>query len=92
MAELRSRRSNLAVPGSSQKFIDKARTLNADQVFLDLEDACAPLAKPGALLVALVLLEQTPPLLALPGMVAVVAGVALVVRASRPAGLAEPGT
>jgi citrate lyase subunit beta/citryl-CoA lyase len=36
------------VPGSSQKFIDKARTLNADQVFLDLEDACAPLAKPGA--------------------------------------------
>jgi citrate lyase subunit beta/citryl-CoA lyase len=36
------------VPGSSQKFIDKARTLPADQVFLDLEDACAPLAKPGA--------------------------------------------
>jgi citrate lyase subunit beta/citryl-CoA lyase len=28
--------------------IDKARTLPADQVFLDLEDACAPLAKPGA--------------------------------------------
>ena len=44
----RPRRSCLAVPGSSQKFIDKARTLNADQVFLDLEDACAPLAKPGA--------------------------------------------
>jgi hypothetical protein len=44
----RSRRSCLAVPGSSQKFIDKARTLPADQVFLDLEDACAPLAKPGA--------------------------------------------
>ena len=36
------------MPGSSQKFIDKARTLPADQVFLDLEDACAPLAKPGA--------------------------------------------
>jgi len=36
------------VPGSSQKFIDKARTLPVDQVFLDLEDACAPLAKPGA--------------------------------------------
>ncbi|WP_181783539.1 HpcH/HpaI aldolase/citrate lyase family protein [Pseudonocardia pini] len=45
---LRPRRSCLAVPGSSQKFIDKARTLNSDQVFLDLEDACAPLAKPGA--------------------------------------------
>jgi citrate lyase subunit beta/citryl-CoA lyase len=28
--------------------IDKARTLPVDQVFLDLEDACAPLAKPGA--------------------------------------------
>lgn len=38
---LRARRSCLAVPGSSQKFIDKARTLNSDQVFLDLEDACA---------------------------------------------------
>jgi citrate lyase subunit beta/citryl-CoA lyase len=46
--QLRARRSCLAVPGSSQKFIDKARTLAADQVFLDLEDACAPLAKPGA--------------------------------------------
>ncbi len=28
--------------------IDKARVLPADQVFLDLEDACAPLAKPAA--------------------------------------------
>ncbi len=28
--------------------IDKAQGLPADQVFLDLEDACAPLAKPGA--------------------------------------------
>ena len=47
---------------------------------------------PGALLVALVLLRQAPPLLALPGMAAVVAGVALVVRASRPAILVEPAT
>ena len=46
--QTRSRRSCLAVPGSSPKMIDKARGLNADQVFLDLEDACAPLAKPGA--------------------------------------------
>jgi len=45
---LRSRRSCLAVPGSSPKMIDKARSLPADQVFLDLEDACAPLAKPAA--------------------------------------------
>ncbi|ATE52548.1 HpcH/HpaI aldolase/citrate lyase family protein [Actinosynnema pretiosum] len=44
----RSRRSCLAVPGSSQKMIDKARGLPADEVFLDLEDACAPLAKPDA--------------------------------------------
>lgn len=28
--------------------IGKARTLPADEVFLDLEDACAPAAKPGA--------------------------------------------
>ena len=47
---------------------------------------------PGALLFALVLLQQVPPLLALPGLVLVVVGVGLVVRASRPAGLAEPGT
>ncbi|HEY9392455.1 MAG TPA: CoA ester lyase [Mycobacteriales bacterium] len=48
MAELRPRRSCLAVPGSNPRFLEKARTLPADQVFLDLEDACAPLAKPGA--------------------------------------------
>ena len=47
---------------------------------------------PGALIVALVLLGQLPPLLALPGMVAVVVGVALVVRASRPTTLVEPAT
>jgi citrate lyase subunit beta/citryl-CoA lyase len=45
---LRSRRSNLAVPGSSPKMLDKARGLRADQVFLDIEDAVAPLAKPEA--------------------------------------------
>ncbi len=45
---VRARRSNLAVPGSNRKMIDKARTLPVDQVFLDLEDAVAPLAKQGA--------------------------------------------
>jgi citrate lyase subunit beta/citryl-CoA lyase len=45
---LRPRRSNLAVPGSSPKMLDKARGLPVDQVFLDLEDAVAPIAKPGA--------------------------------------------
>ncbi|BCJ66209.1 HpcH/HpaI aldolase/citrate lyase family protein [Polymorphospora rubra] len=44
----RPRRSCLAVPGSSRKMLDKARGLPADQVFLDLEDAVAPLAKPEA--------------------------------------------
>jgi drug/metabolite transporter (DMT)-like permease len=47
---------------------------------------------PGALLFALVLLQQVPPPLALPGVALVVVGVGLVVRASRPAALAEPGT
>ena len=45
---LRPRRSNLAVPGSSEKMLDKARTLPVDQVFMDIEDAVAPLAKPQA--------------------------------------------
>ena len=48
MADLRPRRSCLAVPGSNPRFLEKAKSLNSDQVFLDLEDACAPLAKPGA--------------------------------------------
>jgi drug/metabolite transporter (DMT)-like permease len=47
---------------------------------------------PGALLVALVLLQQMPPLLAVPGMLAVVIGVALVVRAGRPSPVLEPLT
>jgi citrate lyase subunit beta / citryl-CoA lyase len=47
-ASLRSRRSCLAVPGSNPRFLEKAKGLDADQVFLDLEDAVAPLAKPDA--------------------------------------------
>src|SRR5215470_12774767 len=43
-----ARRSCLAVPGSNPKMLDKAQGLPADQIFLDLEDAVAPLAKPGA--------------------------------------------
>lgn len=39
---LRPRRSCLAVPGSNPRFLEKAQGLPADQVFLDLEDACAP--------------------------------------------------
>ena len=48
MAELRSRRSNLAVPGSNPRFLEKAKGLPTDQVFLDIEDSVAPLAKPDA--------------------------------------------
>jgi len=43
--EHRSRRSCLAVPGSSPRFLEKAQGLNADHVLLDLEDAVAPDAK-----------------------------------------------
>jgi len=42
---LRSRRSNLAVPGCSVRMLEKSKVLNTDQVFLDLEDSVAPLAK-----------------------------------------------
>ena len=44
----RARRSCLAVPGSSAKMLEKAQGLPADQVFLDLEDSVAPLAKEEA--------------------------------------------
>jgi citrate lyase subunit beta/citryl-CoA lyase len=36
------------VPGSNPRFLEKPKGLDADQVFLDLEDAVAPLAKPDA--------------------------------------------
>ncbi|WP_084957626.1 HpcH/HpaI aldolase/citrate lyase family protein [Thermoactinospora rubra] len=45
---MRSRRSVLAVPGSNPRFLEKAQTLPADEVFLDLEDAVAPAAKQEA--------------------------------------------
>ncbi|MEU7859022.1 CoA ester lyase [Nonomuraea sp. NPDC049141] len=45
---MRSRRSVLAVPGSNPRFLEKAQTLAVDEVFLDLEDSVAPLAKDEA--------------------------------------------
>jgi citrate lyase subunit beta / citryl-CoA lyase len=42
------RRSCHAVPGSNPRFVERARTLPADMVFLDLEDSVAPSAKPDA--------------------------------------------
>jgi citrate lyase subunit beta/citryl-CoA lyase len=44
----RPRRSCHAVPGSSERFLAKAPQLEADEVFLDLEDAVAPDEKDGA--------------------------------------------
>src|ERR1700692_2956983 len=44
----RLRRSVLAVPGSNLRMMEKAASSAADEVFLDLEDACAPLEKPAA--------------------------------------------
>lgn len=41
----RLRRSQLSVPGSSEKMLRKAAESNADHVFCDLEDAVAPSAK-----------------------------------------------
>ena len=45
---VRPRRTTLAVPGSSARFLAKAPGLAADEVFLDLEDAVAPAAKAEA--------------------------------------------
>lgn len=45
---IRPRRSLLYVPGSNPRALDKARTLDADGLILDLEDAVAPDAKVAA--------------------------------------------
>jgi citrate lyase subunit beta/citryl-CoA lyase len=45
---VRPRRSVLYMPGSNARAIEKARTLAADALILDLEDAVAPDAKPIA--------------------------------------------
>ncbi|MCL4765305.1 MAG: CoA ester lyase [Hyphomicrobiaceae bacterium] len=45
---IRPRRSALYMPGSNARALEKARTLAADVVILDLEDAVAPEAKTAA--------------------------------------------
>jgi len=45
---IRPRRSVLYMPGSNARAMEKARTLPADAVILDLEDAVAPDAKAAA--------------------------------------------
>jgi citrate lyase subunit beta/citryl-CoA lyase len=42
---VRSRRSALYMPGANARALDKARTIGADALILDLEDAVAPEAK-----------------------------------------------
>jgi len=43
--QVRPRRSVLYMPGSNQRALEKARTIDADALILDLEDAVAPEAK-----------------------------------------------
>ncbi len=47
-APARLNRSELAVPGSNPRFLEKASQSAADTVFMDLEDAVAPSDKPQA--------------------------------------------
>src|ERR1700719_3630172 len=47
-AAIRPRRSVLYMPGSNERALEKARTLPADALILDLEDAVAPDAKERA--------------------------------------------
>jgi len=48
VTEFRPRRSALYMPGSKERALEKAKSLPADCVLLDLEDAVAPDAKQGA--------------------------------------------
>ncbi len=48
MPRIRPRRSVLYMPGSNARALEKARTLPADGVIIDLEDAVAPDAKAAA--------------------------------------------
>src|SRR6516165_8259139 len=45
MTTIRPRRSVLYMPGANERALEKARTLPADALILDLEDAVAPDAK-----------------------------------------------
>jgi citrate lyase subunit beta/citryl-CoA lyase len=48
VSDLRPRRSVLYMPSSNERALDKAKTLPADAIIFDLEDAVAPDAKEGA--------------------------------------------
>lgn len=47
-ADLRPRRSVLYMPAANERALEKARTIPADAIIFDLEDAVAPDAKPSA--------------------------------------------
>lgn len=48
MAQVRARRSVLYMPGANERALDKAKSLPADALILDLEDSVAPEAKVAA--------------------------------------------
>ncbi|MEZ5938797.1 MAG: CoA ester lyase [Hyphomonadaceae bacterium] len=48
MTDIRPRRSVLYMPGANERALEKAKTLPADSLILDLEDAVAPEAKAEA--------------------------------------------
>ena len=54
----RARRSELATPASNERMCEKAAGSDADLVFLDLEDACAPSAKEAARAIAVAALTD----------------------------------
>ncbi len=48
MTEFKPLRSVLYMPSSNERALEKAKTLPADAIIFDLEDAVAPDAKPAA--------------------------------------------
>ena len=48
MSDVRPRRSALYMPAANERALEKAKTLPADAIIFDLEDAVAPEAKPAA--------------------------------------------
>lgn len=57
----RTSTNKATVPGSSQRFIDKSRSLTADCVAYDLEDSVTPHKKPEARSLVRRALDQPPP-------------------------------
>ena len=46
--QIRPRRSVLYMPASNERALEKAKSIAADAIIFDLEDAVAPDAKPAA--------------------------------------------